>query len=57
MMKQRKEIERRRHVTRGRRIYEWLAAVLWVAGGKHRFDIADLLGYSVRQVTWRLALA
>jgi hypothetical protein len=49
-LQQRKEIERRRPATRGRRIYEWLAAVLWVAGGRGRFDVADLLGCSVRQV-------
>ena len=47
---QRTEIERRRHETHDKRIYERLSAVLWVAGGKDRFDVADLLGCSVRQV-------
>jgi hypothetical protein len=55
-LQQRKAIEPRRHATRGRRIYEWLAAVLWVAGGKDRFDVADLLGCSVRQVAEWLRL-
>ena len=32
------------------RTVEWLAAVLWVAGGKGHFDVADLPGCSVRQV-------
>jgi hypothetical protein len=39
-LQQRKEIERRRHATRGRRIYEWLSVVLLVAGGKDRSDVA-----------------
>ena len=47
---QTKEIERRRHETHDRRIYERLSAVLWVVAGKDRFDVADLLGRSVRQV-------
>jgi hypothetical protein len=55
-LQQRKEIERRRHATRGRRIYEWLSVVLWVAGGKDRFDVADLLGCSVLQVAEWLRL-
>ncbi len=33
-----------------RRIDEGLAAVLWVAGGQDRFDVANLLGGSGRQV-------
>jgi hypothetical protein len=47
-LQQRTAIERRRHATRGRRIYEWPPAALRVAGGKDRFDVADLLGCSVR---------
>src|SRR5262245_50066511 len=47
---QTKEIERRRHETHDRRIYERLSAVLWVVAGKDRFDVADLLGRGVRQV-------
>src|SRR6516165_8574583 len=47
---QTKEIERRRHETHDRRIYERLSAELWVVAGKDRFDVADLLGRSVRQV-------
>jgi transposase len=47
---QRQELELRRHQTQNKRIYERLSAVLWVADGKDRFDVADLLGCSVRQV-------
>ena len=47
---QTKEIERRRHETHDRRIYERLSTVLWGVAGKDRFDVADLLGRSVRQV-------
>src|SRR5262249_14809098 len=47
---QTKEIERRRHETHDRRIYERLSAVLWVVAGKDCFDVADLLGRSVRHV-------
>ena len=47
---QRQEVERRRHQTHDKRIYERLSAVLWVADGKDRFDVAALLGCSVRQV-------
>src|SRR6516164_10221773 len=47
---QRRELERRRHQTHDRRIYERLSAVLWVADGKTRSEVADLLGRSVRQV-------
>jgi transposase len=46
----RQEIERRRHETHDQRIYERLSAVLWVADGRDRFDVAALLGRSVRQV-------
>ena len=34
---QTKEIERRRHETHDRRIYERLSALLWVAAGQDRF--------------------
>jgi len=52
----RQELERRRHETHDKRIYERLSAVLWVADGKDRFDVADLLGCSVRQVAEWLRL-
>src|SRR6516162_6921670 len=47
---QRQELQRRRHETRDKRLYERLSAVLWVADGKTRFEVADLLGRSVRQL-------
>src|SRR5262249_52245396 len=53
---QTKEIERRRHETHDRRIYERLSAVLWVADGKTRFEVADLRGCSVRQLAAWLRL-
>jgi transposase len=53
---QRQEMERRRHETHDKRIYERLSAVLWVADGKDRFDVAALLGCSVRQVAEWLRL-
>jgi transposase len=53
---QAKEIERRRHETHDRRIYERLSAVLWVAAGKTRVEVADLLGCSVRQLAEWLRL-
>jgi transposase len=53
---QRQELERRRHETHDKRICERLSAVLWVAGGKDRFEVADLLGCSVRQVAEWLRL-
>lgn len=45
---QRQELQRRRHDTHDKRLYERLCAVLWVADGKTRFEVADLLGRSVR---------
>src|SRR5262245_36589850 len=45
---QRQELQRRRHQTHDKRLYERLSAVLWVADGKTRFEVADLLGRSVR---------
>jgi Helix-turn-helix domain len=47
---QHKELQRRCHQTRDKRLYERLSAVLWVADGKTRFEVADLLGCSVRQL-------
>jgi hypothetical protein len=45
---QRRELERRRRDKRDKRIFERLSAVLWDADGKTRFEVADLLGRSVR---------
>src|SRR6516164_5083285 len=53
---QRRELERRRHQTPDKRIYERLSAVLWVADGKTRCEVADLLGRSVRQLAEWLRL-
>ena len=47
---QRKEIDRRRKETHDRRIYQRLTAVLAVASGKTREDVADLLGVSLSQL-------
>src|SRR3954467_15092417 len=47
---QRKEIERRRKGTHDRRIYQRLTAVLAVAAGKTREEVADLLGVSLSQL-------
>jgi transposase len=53
---QRRERERRRHETHDKRFFERLSAVLWVADGKTRFEVADLLGRSVRQLAEWLRL-
>jgi transposase len=53
---QRQEFQRRRHQTHDKRIYARLSAVLWVADGKTRFEVADLLGCSVRQLAEWLRL-
>jgi transposase len=53
---QRRELEGRRHQTHNKRIYQRLSAVLWVADGKTRFQVAALLGCSVRQVAEWLRL-
>jgi transposase len=45
-----KEINRRRKQTPERRIYERLTAVLAVAAGRTRADVADLLGVSLTQL-------
>src|SRR4051812_40890998 len=47
---QRKEIERRRKETHDRRIYQRLTAVLAVAAGKTREEVAELLGGSLSQL-------
>jgi transposase len=50
------ELQRRRRQTHDRRVYERLSAVLWIADGKTRFEVADLLGRSVRQLAEWLRL-
>jgi transposase len=52
----RQELERRRHETHDKRIFQRLSAVLWVAAGKDRFEVAELLHVSVRQVAEWLRL-
>jgi transposase len=47
---QRQDLERRRRQTHDKRVFERLSAVLWVADGRTRFEVADLLGRSVRQL-------
>src|SRR5262249_14979803 len=53
---QRHELQRRRHETHDKRLYERLSAVLWVGEGKTRSEVADLLGRSVRQLAEWLRL-
>jgi transposase len=53
---QRQEIERRRHDTHNKHIYERLSAVLWIAEGKSRSEVSQLLGRSVRQLSEWLRL-
>src|SRR5260370_41102481 len=48
---QRKAIERRRKETLDRRIYQRLTAILAVAGGKTREEVAELLGVSLTQLS------
>jgi transposase len=48
---QQKEIERRRKATLDRRVYQRLTAVLAVAAGKTREDVAELLGVSLTQLS------
>ena len=48
--KQRKEIEQRRKETLDRRIYQRLTAVLAIASGKSREEVAQLLGISLSQL-------
>src|SRR5215211_123908 len=47
---QRQEIERRRKETLDRRVYQRLTAVLAVAGGKTREEVAGLLGVGLTQL-------
>src|SRR4051812_42491383 len=47
---QRQEIDRRRKASLDRRLYERLTAVLAVAAGKPRGEVADLLGVSLTQL-------
>jgi transposase len=54
--RQRQELQRRRHQTHDKRLYERLSAVLWVADGNTRSAVADLLGRSVRQLAEWLRL-
>lgn len=49
--KQQKEIERRRKATLDRRVYQRLTAVLAVAAGKTREEVADLLGVGLTQLS------
>ena len=53
---QRQERQRRRQETHDKRLDERLSAVLWIAEGKTRFEVADLLGCSVRQLAEWLRL-
>jgi transposase len=48
---QQEEIERRREATLDRRIYQRLTAVLAVAAGKSREEVAELLGVSLTQLS------
>ena len=47
---QRQDLERRRKATLDRRVYQRLTAVLAVAAGKTREEVADLLGVSLSQL-------
>jgi transposase len=49
-LKQRRLIDQRRKQTPDRRIYERLTAILAVAAGKTRAEVADLLGISLTQL-------
>jgi transposase len=49
--KQRAGIEKRRRETHDKRIYARLSAVLWVADGRGRQEVAALVGIGVRQLT------
>jgi transposase len=48
---QRKEIEKRRQQTHDKRLYTRLSAVLWIAEGRSRTEVATLLGIGPRQLT------
>ncbi len=47
---QRAALEKRRRQTHDKRIYARVSAVLWVAQGRSRNDVAQLLGVSLRQL-------
>ena len=47
---QRRDIEQRRKATLDRRIYQRLTAVLAVAAGSTRAEVADLLGVGLTQL-------
>src|SRR4051812_21699279 len=47
---QRREIERRRKATLDRRVYQRLTAILAVAAGTTRAEVADLLGMGLTQL-------
>src|SRR5215208_3442919 len=47
---QRKEIERRRKETLDRRVFQRTTAVLAIASGKSREEVAELLGVSLSQL-------
>ncbi len=53
---QRHDLERRRHQTHDKRLYERLSAVLWTAEGQSRAEVAHLLGCSLRQLSEWLRL-
>ena len=48
---QRQEMDRRRKASHDRRLYERLTAVLAVAAGKPRGEVADLLGVGLTQLS------
>src|SRR5436309_10684369 len=48
--KERQEIQRRRKESLDRRVYQRLTAVLAVAAGKSREEVAELLGVSLSQL-------
>src|SRR6059058_2199310 len=47
---QRREIERRRKATLDRRVYQRLTAILTIAEGKSREEVAHLLGIGLSQL-------
>ena len=47
---QRQDIERRRKETLDRRVFQRLTALLAVAAGKTRYEVADLLGIGLTQL-------
>ncbi len=49
-VERRQEIDRRRQETLDRRIYQRLTAVLAIAAGKTREEVAELLGVSLTQL-------